>query len=117
MGSKTSWVKIYDFKQHGLEPQLLNSVRSVEVEDKRICLVYNSTGYYALDDKCPHAGARFGAGGWCENNQLVCPIHRHKFNLTNGRGSQGDNVNTYPVEHREDGVYVGLVKKKKWWVF
>lgn len=117
MAQKTNWIKIYDYKKHGNEPQLPNSVRSVEVEGKRICLIYAEDGYYAMDDRCPHAGARFGAGGWCENGNLICPVHRHKFELKSGRGSEGDFVNTYPTEKREDGVYVGFVRGKKWWPF
>ncbi len=108
------WIKIYDFKLHGSEPQLKGSVRSVEVENKRICLVYDGQNYYAMDDRCPHAGARFGAGGWCEQGQLICPVHRHKFDVQTGRGSMGDYVETYLVEKREEGVFVGF-KRKKWW--
>jgi 3-phenylpropionate/trans-cinnamate dioxygenase ferredoxin subunit len=117
MALKTVWYKIYDFEKHGTTPQHKDNVRSVDIEGKRICLAFDGENYFALDDRCPHAGARFGAGGWCHEGELVCPVHRYRFNLQTGRGTQGDYVNTYPVEKREDGVYVGLEEKKKWWLF
>lgn len=109
------YYKVYDFKKHGDEPQQLNSTRTIDVEGKRICMARTVTGYYAVSDKCPHAGAHLGRGGWCENEQVVCPIHRYRYDLKTGKGLQGDYIESYPVQTREDGVYIGL--EKKWWQF
>lgn len=107
--------KIYDFKLDGNEPQTLNTTRTIDIEGKRICLVRLHDGYFAMDDKCPHAGAPLGSGKCDEHEQVVCPIHRYKYNPRTGRGAgtQGDYVETYPTELRKDGVYIGL--KVKWW--
>lgn len=105
--------KVYDFAKHGIEPQQLNTTRTIEIDGQKICMARTKTGYYAVQDKCPHAGANLGRGGWCENEMVVCPIHRYKYNLQTGRGLQGDYVNTFKIETREDGVYIGL--EKKWW--
>jgi 3-phenylpropionate/trans-cinnamate dioxygenase ferredoxin subunit len=110
------WIKIYDFKKHGNEPQQPYTVRTIEVDGKRFCMARNQEGYFALQDICPHAGGRFGNGGTCDDMVLVCPIHRYRFDLKTGKGLQGDYLDTYPVEVRDDGVYVGL-KKKWWWPF
>jgi nitrite reductase/ring-hydroxylating ferredoxin subunit len=104
--------KVYDFKLHGDEPQQLNSLRTIVIEGKKICMARLESGYYAVDNKCPHAGAHLSAG-WCENQLVVCPIHRYKYDLKTGKGMQGDFVQPYPVEVRKDGVYIGL--EKKWW--
>lgn len=109
------WYKIYDFKLDGPEPQKLNTARSIQIDNNRICLTRIEDGYFALEDKCPHAGARFGMGGYCENDFLVCPVHRYRYDVKTGKGKQGDFVQSYPVELREDGLYVAL--KKKWWQF
>jgi nitrite reductase/ring-hydroxylating ferredoxin subunit len=113
----TRFYKVYDFELDGAEPQQLNSVRTVEVEGTRLCLARLEDSYYALDDKCPHAGGRLGLGKCDENGYVICPIHRYRYNAKTGRGLpvQGDYVESYPVEVRKDGVYVGL--KKKWWQF
>jgi nitrite reductase/ring-hydroxylating ferredoxin subunit len=107
--------KIYDFAEHGKDPQAVFSVRTIEIENKLICLARLTDGYYAVDDKCPHAGARLGLGKCSEEGKVVCPIHRYQYDLKTGKGlpQQGDYVNTYPIETRLDGVYIGL--EKKWW--
>ena len=107
--------KVYDFKQHGTEPQQLNTTRTIVIDNLKICMARTESGYYAVDDKCPHAGANLGRGGWCENEQIVCPVHRYKYDLKTGRGLQGDYVKPYPVQMREDGIYIGI--EKKWWQF
>jgi len=107
------WFKVYDFFKHGAEPQHLNSARTIHVDGIRLCLTRTEKGYFAVEDKCPHAGARLGMGGYCENGLLVCPVHRYKYDVQTGKGKQGDFINTYKTEMRSDGVYIAL--EKKWW--
>lgn len=109
--------KIYDFAAHGSNPQELYSVRTIEIENKLICVARLPEGYFAIDDKCPHAGARLGMGKCTEEGKVVCPVHRYQYDAKTGKGhpGQGDYVNTYPMETRSDGVYIGL--EKKWWQF
>ena len=78
------WFKIYDFKQHGDNPQALNSVRTIEVNNKRICLARLNDGYFSIDDKCPHAGARLGMGTCDDHGHVICPVHRYRFDLKTG---------------------------------
>ncbi len=115
MGTKTTWYKVYDFATHGSTPQQPNSVRTIDIEGTRISLCFDGQDYFGLADRCPHAGARFGMGGWCESGMMVCPVHRYKYDLKNGRGKQGDYIETYEVKLKTDGVYVALKKDVKWW--
>lgn len=75
----------------------------------RFCLISYEGKWYATSAKCPHAGANLAAG-WCENGLLVCPYHRHKFDLNHGKGAAGQNnsIRTYKLEHRDDGWYIEL---------
>jgi nitrite reductase/ring-hydroxylating ferredoxin subunit len=107
------WYKVYDFERDGADPQRINSARTIDIEGKRLCMTRTEEGYFALDDRCPHAGARFGMGGYCEDAYLVCPVHRYRYDVRTGKGKQGDFVKTYRAETRKDGVYVAL--EKKWW--
>jgi nitrite reductase/ring-hydroxylating ferredoxin subunit len=111
------FIKVYDFAKHGAEPQQINSTRTIEIDGKKYCMARTATGYYAVDDRCPHAGAHLGRGGWCEDDMVVCPVHRFKFDLKTGKGLQGDYVEAYAVEVRKDGVYIGIENKRKWWPF
>lgn len=117
MTTHVKWYKVYDFAQHGQEPQQLNSTRTIDIDGKRFCMARTEEGYFAIDDKCPHAGGRFGKGGWCDKGMVVCPVHRYKYDAKTGRGIQGDFVNSYKTETRKDGIYIGLETKKSWWMF
>ncbi len=91
-------------------------VRKVKAGNQQICLIGFEEKIYAVSEKCPHAGGEL-AGGWCEKGQIVCPIHRYQYNLETGKGAagQGDYIDTFPVEVREDGTYVQV--KKRWSLF
>lgn len=106
------WIKVFpsDFRSSN------DFIRAVEVSGKKLCIVKSADKFYAIHDKCPHAGAELSKG-WCNAGRIVCPYHRHEFDLQTGRGAAGQNnyVNTYPVEQREDGIYVGI--SKSWWEF
>ena len=41
---------------------------------------------------------------------IVCPLHRYRFKLDNGRNSSGEGyyLKTYPIETRSDGLYLGI---------
>jgi len=104
------WFKILNKVQ--IPP--LGSIKTIEIEGKQVCIVNNNGEIIATQSRCPHAGGHFD-GGWCKNGNLVCPIHRHEYSLETGRGAegQGDYINIYPTELREDGLYIGF--KESWW--
>jgi nitrite reductase/ring-hydroxylating ferredoxin subunit len=108
--SRMIWVKVLS-KQ---ETQVPDFVRQYTVNGKKICLVKSDGSYYATQNTCPHAGGIL-SGGWCKNGHLVCPIHRYEYNLKTGRGAdgQGDYIDTYELDLREDGLYIGM--KQAWW--
>lgn len=93
----------------------MDSVRTVDAGGKMIALARTADGYFAVNNRCPHAGAFLGEG-YCEKGYLVCPVHRFRYDLKTGRGApqQGDYVDTYPVKETDEGVFIGF-EKKKWW--
>lgn len=106
------WIKVFSQDKLAGGDFLLK----VNIPGKRLCMVKEGDEIFAIQNKCPHAGADLSRG-WCRDGTVICPYHRHEFDLKTGRGkaSQGNYINTYPVEIRTDGVYVGL--KKSWWRF
>jgi len=84
-------------------------IKKVKAGGKSLCLVGYEGQVYAISATCPHAGAEL-SGGWCRDGKIICPFHRYSYNLKTGKGDPGQNdyVDTYPVEIREDGVYVGI---------
>ncbi|MEJ2880868.1 Rieske (2Fe-2S) protein [Pedobacter sp. GR22-6] len=84
-------------------------VKQIQINGKKLCLLRHRERLFVVQNSCPHAGGIL-SGGWCRNGHLVCPIHRWEYNLENGRGAagQGDYIDIYPIETREDGIYVGF---------
>lgn len=89
-------------------------VGMVKIEGKKLCIAKHEGKIHIVQNTCPHAGGIL-SGGWCKNGHIVCPIHRYEYNLQTGRGApgQGDYIDIYPVEEREDGIYVGI--KEGFW--
>jgi 3-phenylpropionate/trans-cinnamate dioxygenase ferredoxin subunit len=96
------------------DPALLpwqeNQVASVECRGKQICVARYRDSYYAFAATCPHAGGRFSEGWIDALGNIVCPLHRYRFALTNGRNTSGEGyyLKTYPLELRPDGLYIGF---------
>jgi nitrite reductase/ring-hydroxylating ferredoxin subunit len=82
----------------------------VEVEGKTICITLHNESLYACAPKCPHAGGIMSEGYLDAMGNIVCPVHRYKFSLETGRNVSGEgyHLKTFPVELREDGVFVGI---------
>ena len=99
-----AWYKIPDFQctDHPF-------IKKVKVNGRGICLVGYEGNIYALSSTCPHAGGEL-SGGWCKNGKLICPIHRYSYDIHTGKGDPGqhDFVDTYPVEIRDDGIYIRI---------
>ena len=73
----------------------------------RVCVAHSEKGVSAVKDKCPHQGVALSNGHCTEHGMIVCPWHRYQFDLETGRGA-GTYVEVYPMEEREDGLYIGF---------
>lgn len=88
-------------------------VVSATAGHKGICLSHFEGRFAALDNRCPHQGGPLGEGS-IEKGFLRCPWHGWDFHPTTGRSPEGfdDGLETFPVEIREDGVYVAVEAEK-----
>jgi nitrite reductase/ring-hydroxylating ferredoxin subunit len=84
-------------------------LKKIKVAGKSICLVGYNKEIFALSSICPHAGGDLSKG-WCEDGQLICPVHRYAYDVQTGKGitRKSDQLDVFPVEIREDGIYVGI---------
>ena len=84
-------------------------IQRVKVNGKNLCLVGYNNEVFAVGSTCPHAGAEL-SGGWCSDGKIICPFHRYAYDLKTGKGDPGQNdfIDTYPVEVRADGIYIGM---------
>jgi nitrite reductase (NADH) small subunit len=76
----------------------------VTVGTKDIAVFHHAGGYYAIDDRCPHAGSSL-SGGHVEDGIVTCPWHAWRFRLADGAWADNPRVKTgcYPVRVA-DGV-------------
>ncbi len=95
-------------------PEKEGEISKVQMGGKSICLIRRGNWVYATSSHCPHAGADLSQG-WCEDGKLVCPFHRHKFDLQTGKGNagQGNYIDVFSVKEENGVWYVGI--KKSWW--
>ncbi len=107
---KTRWYKVFETVGEAEERVPFYKTETVKAGNKKICIAHLPDGFFAVGDKCPHNGFSLGKG-WCTpEHTVVCPLHRYAFDLKTGRAKTGlaDYVNTYPVECRADGLFVGI---------
>lgn len=87
-----------------------NGMCVIEVGGKKVSLGKHNETIYAFAYKCPHASGIMADGFIDAVGQVVCPLHRYRFNIKNGRNTSGEGyyLKTYPLEKREDGLYLSL---------
>jgi nitrite reductase (NADH) small subunit len=80
---------------------------SREAAGLRLAIVKHEGQIYALSGRCPHANGPLGFG-WVEDNELVCPLHRWRFKLSDGRCTtmRGISIHRFRSELRGDQVWV-----------
>ena len=81
--------------------------RSFEALGLRLAVFRVGSDVVALSGRCPHSGGSLGHG-WVEENEVVCPLHRWRFRLGDGRCTtvRGEGVHRFRCEVREDEVWV-----------
>lgn len=108
---KYTWHKIANsIAEINFSPQ---GLAQIEAAGKKICMAKHKEQLSACAHSCPHAGGIMAQGYIDPLGNIVCPIHRYKFSLQNGRNTSGEGyfLKTYPVEIREDGIYFGIEEK------
>ena len=114
-GKKYTWHKIAD---HINELDFAaNNIALVEVKGKNLCIGKYKEGVFAFANKCPHAGGPMSEGYIDASGNVVCPIHRYRYDMKNGRNVSGEGyyLKNWPVEQRENGVFVGLEDSSSIW--
>lgn len=107
------WIKI----AASIEELPQAPLSEIQAGNKTICLARHNEQLFACAEKCPHAGGKMANGYIDAVGNIVCPLHRYKFSLENGRNVSGEGyfLRHFPIEVRSDGVFVGL--KENIWGF
>jgi len=62
----------------------VGKMKSVKLEGKEILIANVNGNYYAIGNRCTHAGGDLSQGV-LEGNVVICPKHHAKFDLTTGK--------------------------------
>ena len=100
------WYRIADSFEEIVLQQ--NGMGVFEVGEKKICVAKYREEWFAFNQKCPHASGNLTEGYIDAIGNVVCPVHRYRFNIRNGRNVDGYFLKVYPLEERTDGIYVKL---------
>lgn len=98
------WVKIADVD----DAPLVGKGWPYETELGDVA-VFNVDGeLFAIAGECPHQGAPLGMGQ-LSGTIVTCPGHGLRYDVTTGlKPGSERRVKTYPLEVRDDGVYVQM---------
>ncbi len=105
---KIKWYKLSDGKD--LIEWQQNNLALTEAGGRKITLARINNEIFACAPKCPHASGILTDGFIDALGNIVCPLHRYKFSLQNGRNISGEGyyLRTYPIEEREAGIFIGF---------
>lgn len=84
---------------------------AVEVEGQALALASLDGAWYAVEDRCSHAGCPFSQEAALEGGTIVCNCHGSEFDLASGevlRGPAEYPVRTIPVRVNGDRIEVDL---------
>ena len=105
---RKSWTKVLDNPEKLLDERVM----TVTAGHKSYCLTHHEGKFGCLDNKCPHQGGPLGEGS-IENGLLRCPWHGWDYDPISGKAPGfDDGVESFPVEVREDGVYIELEEEE-----
>lgn len=96
-----------------------NGIAVAELDGKKICIGKFNDRLFAFAYKCPHAGGILADGYIDALGNVVCPLHRYKYDMKNGRNTSGEGyyLKHWPVEIREEGIYAGVEAAGGWNIF
>ena len=109
---KSTWHKI---AEHENELTFnAGKLLQLEVAGKQVCLSKFKDRIVAFAAKCPHAGGSLVNGHVDGLGNIVCPLHRYKFNIDNGRNTSGEGyfLKRFPLEINSEGIFISLEENK-----
>ena len=94
-----------------------NQIAVAELNGKKICIAKYKEQLFAFAYSCPHAGGILADGYLDALGNVVCPVHRYKFSITNGRNTSGEgyHLKRWPVQIIEEAIWVGIESNSGFW--
>jgi nitrite reductase (NADH) small subunit len=84
-------------------------IREFQVAGKAVAIAHVDGKFFAINSICLHHGGPLGEGD-LNGSVVTCPWHGWQYDVTTGKLAQqpDSGVDCYPVELRQDELYVDL---------
>lgn len=104
------WYRVFASRAEAEDRIAENTMVSLNAEGRKICLARTKSGFFAVDDACPHMGDRLSNGTVNYLNEVICPWHTYRYHLQSGEECRQRSapVAVHEIEEREDGLYLGV---------
>jgi fatty acid desaturase/nitrite reductase/ring-hydroxylating ferredoxin subunit len=93
----------------------VNDVMEFVHEGNPYSVYHLDDGFYAMSNKCSHAGAKLSRG-LVIDGEIECPAHNGRFNIRTGEATLSpacENMKTFPVRIENEEVQLSLPKMKQ----
>ena len=87
-------------------------MKMVKVEEKEFLIANIDGNYYAIGNKCTHAGGNLSKGS-LEGNIVTCPKHKAKFDVTTGKVVSGPKILFLHPKIKDESSYEVKVEGKE----
>jgi len=91
--------------------------KKITLDSREILLANLDSGYYAIDNTCPHMGGSLSEGK-LEGKNIICPKHGAIFDVTTGKAVKNGkmlfitakvhDLASYPVRVDVTGILLGI---------
>jgi nitrite reductase (NADH) small subunit len=106
--NEQNWVKVTSCSSVPLREG-----RCIEIAGRAVAIFHTSTGFLAVENRCPHGGGPL-ADGIVSGPTVVCPLHAWKFDLCSGASTNHPEASvtliTYPTRVEDGAIWVDLPK-------
>ena len=82
----------------------LNKMIMVVVGGKEILLTNLDGSYYAIANKCTHAGGSLAKGS-LDGSTVTCPRHGSQFDLKTGKAVRGAKIGFIKINVKDEPIY------------
>ena len=79
-------------------------MKMVKVGENEVLIANVGGKYYAIGNRCTHAGGSLSEGS-LEGNVVTCPKHGSKFDVTSGQAVQGPKIAFFKLKTKDEQVF------------
>jgi 3-phenylpropionate/trans-cinnamate dioxygenase ferredoxin component len=89
----------------------LGQTRVVKLAEKEVMIANVNNVYYAIENSCTHMHGDLSKGT-LEGNTVICPKHKAKFDVTNGKVISGPKIPLMHPKIKDAPTYAVKVEGK-----